>query len=271
MNVGNVHYAYKQRGANNLNFTHLATANISQSNPLYINTDNFLGNDVTYTPEHIKHFERFDPYVQCILVAVGVHNITQRIPANTDSNGTPIGEIKNAVTGFSLACHEPFCSQIDGFCDLCQLFPDPAQAVVSCTGYDTNPTTQTVDDVIGLADEVVNIQGRTFLYLFVDGYQRLAQSLLEGTYDTSDNFFTSGVAPFFQKKLVAIGVGPGTFEEAVERAKELAAKNVARYTCEYEKVCTPDQTEPYDGPTGPIRMKFDDNSHWALPPFSPTH
>ena len=260
MNVGNVHYAYKQRGANNLNFTHLATANISQSNPLYINTDNFLGNDVTYTPEHIKHFERFDPYVQCILVAVGVHNITQRIPANTDSNGTPIGEIKNAVTGFSLACHEPFCSQIDGFCDLCQLFPDPAQAVVSCTGYDTNPTTQTVDDVIGLADEVVNIQGRTFLYLFVDGYQRLAQSLLEGTYDTSDNFFTSGVAPFFQKKLVAIGVGPGTFEEAVERAKELAAKNVARYTCEYEKVCTPDQTEPYDGPTGPIRMKFDDNS-----------
>ena len=107
--------------------------------------------------------------------------------------------------------------------------------------------------------QVVNIEGNTHLYLFVNGYQRLAQSLLQGTYEEPDaqSYAINDVAPSFQKKLIAIGIGNGSFEQSVERANCLATKQAARFSG------VPSPPAPPCGPVDPkepIRMKFEDGS-----------
>ena len=103
--------------------------------------------------ENIQNWRTFYPYVQCILLAVGVGNITKTHP-----HGIP----KEAPAGFDEACSSSYCNAIVGMCDLCYQFPVGlrAAAVVSCTGYDVDPDTQTVDGVIGLADEVRSVAAR---------------------------------------------------------------------------------------------------------------
>jgi len=148
MNVGNVRYAYDNRD-HNQSWATLGSAKITQPNPLYTTT-NGLGSITNYTVENIQNWRTFYPYVQCILLAVGVGNITKTHP-----HGIP----KEAPAGFDEACSSSYCNAIVGMCDLCYQFPVGlrAAAVVSCTGYDVDPDTQTVDGVIGLADEVRSV------------------------------------------------------------------------------------------------------------------
>lgn len=79
-------------------------------------------------------------------------------------------EPENAVVGFEDLCMEPLCNFTPGYCDLCKEFVkgEEATAVVSCTGYDTAASGQTVRNLIDLANEVVNIKGVTWLYLVSD-------------------------------------------------------------------------------------------------------
>ena len=107
--------------------------------------------------------------------------------------------------------------------------------------------------------QVVNIEGNTHLYLFVNGYQRLAQSLLQGTYEKPDaqSYAINDVAPSLQKKLIAIGIGNGSFEQSVERANCLATKQAARFSGVQSPPAP--QCGPVD-PKEPIRMKFEDGS-----------
>ena len=91
-------------------------------------------------------------------------------PQNKYANDNPSWEPANAVVGFEELCKKPMCNFTEGYCGLCEEFVpgEEATAVVSCTGYDTNPEGQKVRALIGLASEVVNIAGQTFLYLVSD-------------------------------------------------------------------------------------------------------
>lgn len=167
---------------------------------------------------------------------------------------------------FDMICKEPECNKIKGMCGLCGLFPkDPAAAVVSCSGYNLDPKTYSVSAILSLADEVLNIKNNQFFYLYTVGYQRLAQSILSGTEvdDDDSGYQDIAVAPHFGKQLVAIGVGPGNFDEANKRAHKLAQMQVERFR--YNKAVEYDVKEL--GPLEPIQFKFSDgsmtNSHMA--------
>jgi len=204
-------------------------------------------NGLAYTPDKIKDYDTYSPYVQCIMLAVG---------ANEYVNDYPDWKPENAVIGFADLCSKPMCDFLDGFCGLCGLFPTrmEAEAVVSCTGYDISPHTQSMAGLLDFANEVVDIKNETFLYLFTVGYQRLVQSLLSGTEVNRDAGYDSlAIAPHFQKKLVAVGIGPGNFEKAVVRARELAQKQV-------DKLAGKSGGEEDNGPTGPIQYLFEDGS-----------
>eukprot|EP00751_Fragilariopsis_kerguelensis_P048403 CAMPEP_0171052930 /NCGR_PEP_ID=MMETSP0736-20130129/54146_1 /TAXON_ID=186038 /ORGANISM="Fragilariopsis kerguelensis, Strain L26-C5" /LENGTH=854 /DNA_ID=CAMNT_0011506701 /DNA_START=71 /DNA_END=2636 /DNA_ORIENTATION=- len=224
MNVGRVFYYSDE-------------ASLTDANDLYNN----------YTVSDIANYKELSPYQQCIMLAVG---------ANDYATKNPSWQPTNAVVGFKELCLKPMCNFTEGYCGLCSEFVsgEEATAVVSCTGYDTAADTQTVRALIGLASEVVNIAGVTYLYLFTVGYQRLAQGLLEGTEVNSDGsgYSTLAIAPHFEKKLVAVGVGPGDFDKAVNRARVLAQKQVDTLN---NKAVKDD-----DGPTSPIQLQYSDGS-----------
>ena len=71
--------------------------------------------------------------------------------------------------------------------------------------------------------------------------------------DSSSEYSSLALAPLFQRKLVAIGIGPGDFDKAVDRARELAQKAV-------DKLMGKTDDEEDDGPTGPIQYLFEDGS-----------
>jgi len=241
MNVGFVKYHSTREELGKF----LMSATLKDPDPLYNSSGAF------YNLDDIKNHKIYSPYVQCALLAVGVNHLI---------NEAGVGNADNAVEGFKKACTEPLCSKVfqDGskkFCEMCAQFKGAANAAVSCSGYDTGPDHQRTGDVIGLMDEVVNVNGTTTLYLFTVGYQRLAQELLQGTkpHVTNRNkYSTVDIAPHFRKKLVAIGVGPGKFKHAVKRARELAKDQVGLLTGRKEMA--------RKGPYGPIRLKFDDGS-----------
>jgi hypothetical protein len=60
------------------------------------------------------------------------------------------------------------------------------------------------------------------------------------------------IAPHYEKKLVAVGVGPGDFDEAVARARVLAQKQVDTLN----NVTVKED----DGPTSPIQLRYSDGS-----------
>ena len=149
MNVGRVFYHSTRDDLGE----RLKESALTDTNPLYTEEG-----AATYSVADIANYDTFSPYTQCILLAVG---------AESHVLSNPSFKPDNAVDGFAELCSEPLCDTIEGFCGLCGLFPkgQEAAAVVSCTGYDTNPETQAIQGVIGLANEVVNINGKTFLYL----------------------------------------------------------------------------------------------------------
>ena len=149
MNVGRVFYHSTRENLGK----RLMEAKLDDPNNLYTED-----HGPAYTPDTIKDYDTYSPYVQCIMLAVG---------ANQYVNDYPDWKPEDAVVGFADLCSKPMCGFLPGYCGLCSLFPpgQEAEAVVSCTGYDTSPYTQLVTGVIGLAAEVVNIAGATFLYL----------------------------------------------------------------------------------------------------------
>jgi hypothetical protein len=241
MNVGRVHYhnANKKLGGRSMNAT------LVDKNDLYDE------NEVMYSVEHIKNYEHYSPYVQCVLLAEGVHHYSNSLP--TDKRDA--FKKTSASEGFAEACSAPACDAIEGFCGLCSLFPESqAAAVNSCSGYDLDIDKYSPHALIHNTDEVLNIKGKTFLYLFTVGYQRLVQSILSGleVNDDGSGYKQVAVAPHFRKKLVAIGVGPGDFEVAVNRARVLAQRQVDRFLGK--------PVEDDDGPYEPIQYLFSDGS-----------
>lgn len=235
-NVGNIRYLSTKKELG----PELLKSSLADRNYLYIK-----GGD-SYSYNEVANYTQCSPYDRCLLLAVGVHQVVK--VTGLKSN--------NATQGFQTACSHPHCDAVKGLCDLCKEFPLPAAAVISCSGYDLATNTQTIDEVLGLAGEVVNLYGESFFYLFTMGYQRFAQGLLEWTEPTSNRDYSNvGISPMFEKKVTAIGLGPGTFEEAVQRATRLARRRAAQYaggngTAE----------EPVDEDTEPVRLRFADKS-----------
>lgn len=77
-------------------------------------------------------------------------------------------------------CADCDSSGITGLCQLCDQFPLPAEAVLSCYGYDnlSRIATQTVGGVIHFANEVINADGRTYLYVLKHGFQTFVMQLM---------------------------------------------------------------------------------------------
>jgi len=236
MNVGNAFYHNSNPSLGKM----LMNSSLSDKNTLYTK------DGPMYNEKNIANYDMYPPFVQCLLLAVGTKAYV--------NDHEDVGHM-NAKEGFSKACSKTACDAIDGFCGLCDQFNgNEAEAVTSCSGYDLNITGYSTKYVIGFADEVLNIEGTTFLYLFTVGYQRLAQSILSGfeVDDDGDGYKQVAVAPHFNKKLVAIGVGPGDFDKAVEWAKELSQRQVLQFLGKPVK--------PYDGPLEPIQYQFEDGS-----------
>jgi hypothetical protein len=76
-----------------------------------------------------------------------------------------------------VACAQCNDADIQGFCELCDQFPQPAEAVQACSGYD-QPVTRPFDFILGLVFEVIDVQRTTHLHLVRGGFQRFAQSKL---------------------------------------------------------------------------------------------
>jgi len=240
MDVGNVHY-------------HSTRTDLGE----YLNNSSLTAENALYSPESgakysadiVKNYEEYSPYGQCILLIAGMEKY---ITENPDY------EAPNAIEGFAEICSPSKCGFLEGMCGLCGLFPEGKEALAakSCTGYDVDPTAESMKSLIAFGSEVVNLANNVYLYIFSIGYQRFAQSLLDGTaYEGSDGYSTVAVSPQFQKKLVAVGVGPGDFDAAVDRARVLAQRQVDRFMHGDENVENDD-----DGSTGPIQLKFDDGS-----------
>jgi len=244
MNVGNIYYhnTNKKLGGRAMD------SKLTDKNPLY--TDD--GGRYSYTD--IEKHEEYSPFIQSLLLAVGADHYLNSLTHEESRE-----KLRNTVAtdGFKTICSSPACDTIPGMCDLCRLFPDnPAAAVMSCTGYDLSASKYSTKTVIDIADYVFMIKGQEFYYLFTVGYQRFAQSILSGIeVDNDDSGYQNpAVAPHFGKKLVAIGVGPGDFEEAVERANKLARRQVDRF------LGVEVENDEEIGPTEPIQYLFSDGS-----------
>mmetsp|Transcript_15841 Transcript_15841/g.15822 ORF Transcript_15841/g.15822 Transcript_15841/m.15822 type:complete len:303 (-) Transcript_15841:1199-2107(-) len=200
MNVGRVFY-YSDR---EILGPRLSEASLTDANDLYNN----------YTVSDIANYKELSPYQQCIMLAVGAvstsisymfipfmlfcrNNLLFRFvcfvlsllyifrpsslfyfyPQNDYATKNPSWQPTNAVVGFKELCLKPMCNFTEGYCGLCSEFVsgEEATAVVSCTGYDTAADTQTVRALIGLASEVVNIAGVTYLYLVSDWVLKIVQ------------------------------------------------------------------------------------------------
>lgn len=105
---------------------------------------------------------------------------------------------KEAIEGLCADCDT---SNITGMCNLCESFPKPAEAVISCSGYDVLEG-RSLSSVAGLVEEVLNVKRGTFLYLLKFGFQRFVMSLLEGN-------GTIGIAPQYRKMLVRLSLDNG--------------------------------------------------------------
>mmetsp|Transcript_116084 Transcript_116084/g.237417 ORF Transcript_116084/g.237417 Transcript_116084/m.237417 type:complete len:691 (-) Transcript_116084:362-2434(-) len=223
----------------------LSESKLTDSNPLY-NEDG-----ASYSVEDIKHYDKYSPFVQTLLIAKGAdHYLTKILPTKDQKKALNTSAKKK----FKEICSKPICDKIPGYCEMCAQFPNPAEAVTSASGYDLSPIVYPIGAIISVIDEMVNIKNEDFLYLFTVGYQRFAQSLLSGTEISSPtNYENLAVAPHFGKKLVAIGIGPGDFDKAIDNARTLAKIQLDRL--HGRRIL-----RPYDGPFGPIRYKFEDGS-----------
>ncbi|KAL3908689.1 MAG: hypothetical protein SGILL_008387, partial [Bacillariaceae sp.] len=110
-------------------------------------------------------------------------------------------------------CSEETCGShnISGLCELCAQFPKPAEAVISCTGYDSS-LTNSADGTIFFASEVLNVACETFLYIFKYGFQRFVMSLLRAAGEL-------GVAPHYEKTLTSLSLASGQDLEALSTAQ----------------------------------------------------
>lgn len=194
------------------------------------------------------------PYDTCVQILTGVDYYYSNCDCETPALwADAVNAIDGSHCGSSKADFAAFDEQvgIQGWCAMVTKFPDPASAVISCSGYDYNPLTTSYDGINGLLNEVVNAGGETSLYLIANGgMQRLTQELV----------FQDGavmVAPMLQKDLVAV-------EVVGEDTAALAEAAVARFEADLATADSPaselDGAAENDLDAPKIRLRFRDGS-----------
>jgi hypothetical protein len=134
------------------------------------------------------------PYDKCaqLVLAVDAYH------AKTDPATKSLLLLKTAIDDLCQNCN---ASGIAGMCALCAQFPKPAEAMLSCSGYDQDPDKATLAGFVHFFDEVVNMKRDTFLYVFRAGFQRFVMGILSG-----EPNYDRGISPFLQKTLVEVAV-----------------------------------------------------------------
>ena len=134
----------------------LSESKLTDSNPLY-NEDG-----ASYSVEDIKHYDKYSPFVQTLLIAKGAdHYLTKILPTKDQKKALNTSAKKK----FKEICSKPICDKIPGYCEMCAQFPNPAEAVTSASGYDLSPIVYPIGAIITVIDEMVNIKNEDFLYL----------------------------------------------------------------------------------------------------------
>lgn len=215
------------------------------------------------------------PYDTCVQLAIGIGHYFSTVNATdvpelwidavSRMDATNCGTTEAEAAAFDEKVGMP------GWCRLVSLYPDPASAVISCSGYDMDPFTVSFLGVAGLMTEVVNAKdhmpgvrrpgaslpgattGPSKLFLLKNGgMQRLAQGLL----------FQNGnaqVAPLVAKDLVAIEVeGRDTTALAANAARE--AQNVIAGGTEDNNDNNASTTTEDDSESPMLRLTFADGS-----------
>ena len=158
------------------------------------------------------------PYDTCVQLVVGLRYYYSTVNTTDvpDLWIDAMSRLDKSNCGTSDADFAAFDDKVGmpGWCRLVTMFPDPATAIISCSGYDMDVETVTYKGSF-LIDQVVNANDASKLFLLKNGgMQRLAQSLL----------FENGqvqVAPLVSKDLVAIEVeGRDTTALAANAARE---------------------------------------------------
>ena len=182
----------------------------------------------------------FDQCLQLVIAADAYYNVTGKyhLPNGTESKPAPADNLWR--TSIDELCANCSTSDIAGMCKLCGLFvrngsvQTQASAVISCTGYDIDDSTSSLEMVVGLAEEVTDTAVNWHLYLLNVGFQRFVMGLLQGPQWTEDAdelvqlFRNRGanVAPQYGKQLSAVSVLPALGSTATQSTSELVERHI---------------------------------------------
>jgi len=185
MNVGSIRYATAME-----DMGVLSDSTLSMKSETYkVNQDGQVtsNNDL----EDIEA-ERGSPFDKCVQLVIAAN-------ANFTEADKEEKIWKQAIEELCENCGD---SGIAGMCALCDQFPKPAEAVISCIGYDVYGADKSAGTVIDFANEVLNANGETFLYLLKAGFQRFVMSLMRRQGEL-------GIAPILQKVFTGLSLGSG--------------------------------------------------------------
>jgi len=162
------------------------------------------------------HGTPFDKCLQLVIAADAYFRITGAYKID-DKAPVAIPEGSRWKDSILLLCDKENCaaSGIAGMCELCEEFGERVvNAPISCSGYDNDPETVSVQTVVGLSEEVTDATRSWYLYLINIGFQRFTAGLLHGPewYEDADtliNLFKDrgpSVAPLYGKELTKVDV-----------------------------------------------------------------
>lgn len=123
-----------------------------------------------------------------------------------------------AIDELCLQCED---SGIEGMCNLCQAFPDPTAAVISCSGIDLSRN-RDLGGAIRFFNTALNIDNQTYLYLLRFGFQRFVMSLLRSSGEL-------GIAPQYGRTLVELSLQDGSNAEFLSASQVNALSSPVQY------------------------------------------
>ena len=230
MEVGDIRYVNTDPNA----------CELLRNSTVSMRTENIGGpNEGYHKPYNLKAIEKrlgtpFDKCMQLVIAADAYYNFTGDYEIE---NPVPLPKSMLWKDSIEQLCENCEHSGIPGMCKLCEAFGEGlVPAPISCTGYDFDPDTVPIGNVVGLGLEVTDATRSWHLYLLNVGFQRFAAGLMNGPEyseevrggsdgENSDpllELFKNkgyGIAPHYGKLLTgvrAINVEP---EELVESEK----------------------------------------------------
>ena len=211
MEVGDIRYVNTDPNA----------CELLRSSTVSMRTENIGGpNEGYHRPYDLKAIEEglgtpFDKCMQLVIAADAYYNFTGDYEI---ANPVPLPKSMLWKDSIEQLCENCKDSGIPGMCKLCEAFGDGlVPAPISCTGYDFDPETVPIGNVVGLGLEVTDATRSWHLYLLNVGFQRFAAGLMNGPEyaespddENADPLLElfknkgAGVAPHYGKQLTGV-------------------------------------------------------------------